>query len=211
MVNEIPDSGAGAVLVRPGFLTSDSCGVLITAFLKSAAMPMEGPAHRKPVRIMARRREVDGRFLARVSSPTARTILSSARVGAINAIRHHYGTEGPLDIEFTLVTEMSTGDQHPLHADNERQEVDGRWVPNHTPFRDYVVMIYLNTGGMDFEGGVLRFPIMHRDIVPEAGELVGFTCGREHQHEVTPLIRGYRYSVAMWMTVNPLFAEIWKL
>jgi len=204
------DPPARAVLQRPGFLTSDDRSALITAFLETASRPPQAPAYRGPVRVMAHRRELDGRFLVREAAPEAAQILTLARVNAVDAVRQFYRVEGRLAVEFTLLTEMGPGDQHPLHADNERQQADGSWVPNHTPFRDYVALLYLNTSGVNFEGGVLRFPALHRDIVPGAGELVGFTCGREHKHEVTPLIRGYRYSVSIWMTANPLFAEVWE-
>lgn len=201
---------ARAVLTRPGFLTPAHSSALITAFIETASKTPQTSAHRGPVRVMAHRREVDGRFLARQTPPKTAAVLTSARVSAIDAVSQFYRIDRPLAVEFTLLTEMGPGDQHPLHADNERQQADGKWVPNHTPFRDYVALLYLNTGGIHFEGGTLRFPALHRDIVPVAGDLVGFTCGREHQHEVTPMIHGYRYSVSMWMTANPLFAELWE-
>jgi hypothetical protein len=204
------DAAARPVLVRPTFLTPTHSSAVIDAFLHTASRPITTTVHRRSVRVMPHRREVDGRFVAHIGTPETAKILASARASAIDAIKYFYQVEEPLDIEFTLLTEMGPGDRHPLHADNERQEPDGTWVPNHTPVRDFVAILYLNTGGVDFEGGILHFPVLHRKFVLAAGDLVGFTCGREHRHEVTPVIRGRRYTLSMWMTTNPTYAEIWK-
>src|SRR5215207_8119623 len=86
---------------------------------------------------------------------------------------------------------------------------DGRWVPNHTPWRAYTAMLYLNTSGVDYEGGPLRFPELGPEIVPRAGLLVGFPCGQQYQHEVTAVRQGSRYAISMRMTRDPAHAEDW--
>ncbi len=195
------------VLVHPDFLPLVRCDDLIQAFRQVANVRPPG-WQRSPVRVTSCRREVDGRFLAAMA-PEAAAILSSVRQRAVQAVRQLYELEGELATEFTLLTEMGPSDAHPLHADNERQDADGRWVPNHTPVRDYVAMLYLNMSGVAYSGGILRFPGLGREISPRAGELVAFTCGREHQHEVTRIERGSRFSVSMWMTRDRVCAEPW--
>jgi predicted 2-oxoglutarate/Fe(II)-dependent dioxygenase YbiX len=92
-----------------------------------------------------------------------------------------------------------TRDSHIAHADNERIE-HGRWVPNHTPQRDYTGLAYLND---DFTGGELVFPDLDVVIVPKAGLLVVFPSDHEFVHAVPKVLSGKRYSLPVWFTVNP--------
>jgi len=75
-----------------------------------------------------------------------------------------------LFVESFYVACISSGDSHIPHADNERRE-NRRWVPNHTPQRDYTGLAYLND---DFTGGELVFPDLDVVIAPKPGLLVGF-------------------------------------
>src|SRR5207247_10956837 len=58
-----------------------------------------------------------------------------------------------LFVESLFIACLLPGDSHIAHADNERRE-HGRWVPNHTPQRDYTGLAYLND---DFTLGELVF------------------------------------------------------
>ena len=135
--------------------------------------------------------------------------LGEVREAVLAALQSFFG-EPDLRVEFTLLTEMRAGDSHALHADNERSAGSGQWVPNHTPWRAYAAMVYLNTSGVDYYGGVLRFPAVAQEVAPCAGELVGFSCGREREHEVTPIEDGKRYSISMWLTRDGGRAEHWS-
>ena len=55
---------------------------------------------------------------------------------------------------------MRMGDRHVRHADRERRTADGGWEPNHTPYRDYTGIVYLNSENAHFSGGVLRPPVI---------------------------------------------------
>jgi 2-oxoglutarate-Fe(II)-dependent oxygenase superfamily protein len=104
-----------------------------------------------------------------------------------------------LFVESLFIACLLPGDSHIAHADNERIE-HGRWVPNHTPQRDYTGLAYLND---DFTGGELVFPDLDVVIVPKAGLLVVFPSDHEFVHAVPKVLSGKRYSLPVWFTVNP--------
>jgi len=103
-----------------------------------------------------------------------------------------------LFVESLFVACLSSGESHIAHADNERRE-HGRWVPNHTPNRDYTGLAYLND---DFTGGELVFPDLDIVIVPKPGLLVGFPSNHKFVHAVPKVLSGKRYSLPVWFTVN---------
>jgi len=103
-----------------------------------------------------------------------------------------------LFVESFFVACMSSGDSHIPHADNEQRE-HGRWVPNHTPQRDYTGLAYLND---DFTGGELVFPELDLVITPKPGLLVGFPSNHKFVHAVPKVVSGKRYSLPVWFTVN---------
>ena len=103
-----------------------------------------------------------------------------------------------LFVESLFVACLSSGDSHIAHADNERRE-HGRWVPNHTPQRDYTGLVYLND---NFAGGELVFPDRDVVIIPKPGLLVGFPSNHKFVHAVPKVLSGKRYSLPVWFTVN---------
>ena len=107
---------------------------------------------------------------------------------------------GPrLSLESAFLSCLFPGDRHIPHADNEKLN-DGKWIPNHTPRRDYSAMLYLND---DFTGGELIFPQQKITIKPRAGLLVVFPSNHQFVHEVRPVISGRRYSLPIWFTLHP--------
>ena len=194
------------LFTHPDFISAERCEELIRAFYEIASMP--GLVDDRVVKT-AHRTEIAGQLLKQANQGTLATWFSKARQQAFNSVREFYHVLDACYIDYTLVTEMRAGDAHPLHADSERQEPEGDWVPNHTSWRVYTAMLYLNTCGVDYQGGVLRFPKIGREVVPRAGYLVGFTCGHQHQHEVTRVQRGRRYAISIWMTHDSWFAEPW--
>ena len=104
-----------------------------------------------------------------------------------------------LFVESLFIACLLPGDSHIAHADNERKE-HGRWVPNHTPQRDYTGLAYLND---DFTGGELVFPDRDVVIAPKPGLLVAFPSNHEFAHAVPKVLSGKRYSLPVWFTVNP--------
>jgi 2OG-Fe(II) oxygenase superfamily len=103
-----------------------------------------------------------------------------------------------LFVESFFVACLFSGDSHIPHADNERQE-HGKWVPNHTPQRDYTGIAYLND---DFTGGELVFPDLDVVIAPKPGLFVAFPSNHEFVHAVPKVLSGKRCSLPLWFTVN---------
>jgi hypothetical protein len=104
-----------------------------------------------------------------------------------------------LFVESFFVACLLVGDSHIAYADNERRG-HGRWLPNHTPQRDYTGIAYLND---DFTGGELVFPELDIVIAPRPGLLVGFPSNHEFVHAVPKVLSGKRYSLPLWFTVDP--------
>jgi hypothetical protein len=103
-----------------------------------------------------------------------------------------------LFVESFLLACLFPGDSLLAHADNERRKY-GRWVPNHTPQRDYTGLAYLND---NFTGGELVFPDLGVVIVPKPGLLVGFPSNHQFVHAVPNVLSGKRYSLPVWFSVN---------
>ena len=103
-----------------------------------------------------------------------------------------------LFVESLFVACLLSGDSHIAHADNEQEE-DGRWMPNHTPQRDYTGLAYLND---DFTGGELVFPDLEVVINPKPGLFVAFPSNHKFVHAVPKVLSGKRYSLPVWFTVN---------
>jgi len=107
-----------------------------------------------------------------------------------------------LFVESVFLACLLSGDSHIPHADNERRE-HGRWLPNHTPQRDYTGLVYLND---NFAGGELVFPDRDVVIIPKPGLFVGFPSNRKFVHAVPNVLSGKRYSLPVWFTANSVKA-----
>lgn len=103
-----------------------------------------------------------------------------------------------LFVESLFIACLLSGDSHVAHADNERKG-RGRWVPNHTPQRDYTGLVYLND---KFTGGELVFPDRDVVIVPKPGLFIGFPSNHNFVHKVPKVLSGKRYSLPIWFTLN---------
>ena len=103
-----------------------------------------------------------------------------------------------LFVESVFIACLLPGDSHIPHADNERRE-HGRWLPNHTPQRDYTGLVYLND---NFTGGELVFPDRDVVIIPKPGLFVGFPSNHKFVHAVPNVLSGKRYSLPVWFTMN---------
>jgi len=70
----------------------------------------------------------------------------------------------------------------------------------------YTALLYLNTQGVDFEGGQFAFLDGVEEkptyVLPRAGRLVLFTSGSENTHRVLPVTKGIRRAVTIAFTCN---------
>lgn len=175
------------LLVKHGLISQEECAEIIGHF------------HRAPdLRRTPNRVEKNG----------VRGALDRVRALALEEMKV-YSACPDLMHETTIMTAMWDGDYHGLHADAERN-VDGKWVPNHTPQRNCTAMVYLNTSGVDYTGGEINFPELAQEVAPAAGLMVGFFTSHAFAHEVRPVTGGTRYSISMWFTLEPEWQERWS-
>ena len=118
-----------------------------------------------------------------------------------NRVQEFFGIPG-LILESLYLAALLEGGFRKTHADNEKY-VGGRWIPNHTPQRDYTAIVYLNS---DFSGGDLCFPQHNVCVSPKRGLLVAFPSSRNFVHAVDRVSRGTRYTMPVWFTRDPHFA-----
>lgn len=81
-----------------------------------------------------------------------------------------------------------------------------KFIPNHTPWREYTALLYLND---DFEGGEILFEDgpqnkLYKKIIPiRSNMLIIAPNGKDFYHEVFPIRKGRRYSLIFWYTSDP--------
>lgn len=78
-----------------------------------------------------------------------------------------------------------------------------KFIPNHTSWREFTALVYLNG---DFEGGEILFEDgphnqQYQKTIPiRSNLLVLAPNGPDFYHEVLPILKGKRYSLHMWFT-----------
>jgi predicted 2-oxoglutarate/Fe(II)-dependent dioxygenase YbiX len=176
------------ILVLEDILCLQECTLLIALYDRYSELTRSRDYNRRPLLGYYTLRDVDSKSASRVYGITLR---------CKEKIEAHLSTSA-LFVESFFVACMSSGDSHIPHADNERRE-HGRWVPNHSPQRDYTGLAYLND---DFTGGELVFPDLDVVIAPKPGLLVAFPSNHKFVHAVPKVLSGKRYSLPVWFTVN---------
>jgi predicted 2-oxoglutarate/Fe(II)-dependent dioxygenase YbiX len=194
------------LLIQHGFLSPTLCRDLIAGFQQISETYAKADDY---VRRYEHRTSICGIAIKRAEIEGVSDQIGEIRQRAADTLRQFYDFAVPTQIDFTLATEMRVGDCHPAHADNESCNDEGVWTANHTSYHYGAALLYLNNSGIDYEGGVLRFPSFEQEIIPQAGMLVGFMCDRNYQHEVTPVEQGRRYAISVWVTRDAAHAERW--
>jgi predicted 2-oxoglutarate/Fe(II)-dependent dioxygenase YbiX len=194
------------LLIQHGFLSPTLCRRLVAGFQQISETYEKADDY---VRRYEHRTSICGIAIKRAGIEGVSEEIGEIRQRAADALCRFYDFAVPTHIDFTLATEMRMGDCHPAHADNESCNDEGVWTANHTSYHCGAALLYLNNSGVDYEGGVLRFSSLEREIAPQAGMLVGFMCDRNYQHEVTPVQQGKRYAISIWVTRDAAHAEYW--
>ena len=176
------------ILIAENFLNLQECTLLITLYDRHSGLTSRRDYNYRPL--------LDYYTLRNEDSKSARSVYSIA-LRCRAEIQARLSTQ-ELFVESFYVACLSPGDSHIAHADNERRE-HGRWVPNHTPQRDYTGLAYLND---DFTGGELVFPDLDVVIAPKPGLLVGFRSNHKFVHAVPKVLSGKRYSLPVWFSVD---------
>jgi len=141
------------------------------------------------------------RTIPHVDAPDEiRALMTNIRSRAIALIQRAYKLKQPLYADSFAMTRWRLGEDQKPHADSEN--LDGS--PHPYPWRQYGAIMYLNT---DYEGGQLIFPQHGVAPVISAGMLAFFPGDRHHVHGVTPIERGVRYTLAMFLTHDKMHAD----
>jgi len=102
----------------------------------------------------------------------------------------------------------------PIHGKNQdrlRVTCNGncpgaKFMPNHTFWREYTALIYLND---NFEGGEIAFEDgpcnkLYRKVIPIKSKMMILAPNsQDYYHEVFPIRSGKRYSLHLWYTSDP--------
>ena len=176
------------ILVSENFLSLKECAFLIDLYDRYAEVSSQRDYSGRPLLHYYTLRDVES---------GSASWVHGVSLQCKEKIEVDLGTPALL-VESVFLACLWPGDSHIPHADNEREE-QGRWVPNHTPQRDYTALIYLND---NFTGGDLVFP--HRDVViiPKPGLFVGFPSNHKFVHAVPSVLSGKRYSLPVWFTMD---------
>ena len=176
------------ILVSENTLNSKECAFLIDLYDRYSELSLQ--------------KDCNGRLLLHYY--TLRDVASEA-AGWVYALslrckeKIEVGLETPaLFVDSLFLACLLPGDSHVPHADNQRIE-NGRWLPNHTPQRDYTGLVYLNDS---FTGGELVFPDRDVTVIPKPGLFVGFPSNHKFVHAVPKVLSGKRYSLPVWFTLS---------
>lgn len=161
--------------------------------------------------------------LSEIREDGARFVLAEIAERIRVLLEREYGEmKGTLHVDHLGLYARIAGNFCPYHADNGyfacpihgtdqrylRKHCPGdcsgsRFLPNHTSWREYTALVYLNE---DFSGGELVFEDgpcnrIYRKVLPiRKGMLVLAPNGADFYHEVLPIRRGTRYSLHIWYT-----------
>lgn len=113
------------VLIKPDFLSLDSCDELIRGFQRLGSAPPRCSECSGSLRQQPNRTEIAAGLFKRGRMNDVLKRLSDIRAAALDEVEAFFDATA-LAVEFTLLTEMRAGDAHPRHADNERQSDNGQ-------------------------------------------------------------------------------------
>ncbi len=152
-----------------------------------------------------------------------RQVISSISKEILKVMKQKYGLDiKKYHIDHCALYARIAGNHCPYHADNVYFECPlhgkdqsrlrttckgtcsgAKFVPNHTDWREYTALLYLNE---DFEGGEILFEDgphnkFYKKIIPiKANMLVIAPNGPHFYHEVFRIKKGKRYSLHIWYT-----------
>jgi|SRR3990167_1306952 len=163
---------------------------------------------------------------ASISNSYIRGIIREISAKVLQVMRDNYPLMGKnYHLDHAGLYARIPGNFCPYHADNIYFEcpVHGRnqdrlrttcpgncpgarFLPNHTSWREYTALIYLNDS---FQGGEILFEDgpcnkLYRKIIPiRSNLLILAPNSQDFYHEVFPIRSGKRYSLHLWYTSDP--------
>ena len=159
--------------------------------------------------------------LSSISNPEIKRMIFEIGNQVLRVMREQYPLAGRnYRIDHAGLYARIKGNYCPYHADNIYFECPihgkdqgrlrricsghcpgAKFVPNHTSWREYTALIYLND---NFEGGEIAFedgPCIHsyKKVIPiRENMLILAPNGANFYHEVYPIRSGKRYSLHLW-------------
>jgi hypothetical protein len=99
-----------------------------------------------------------------------------------------------------MLAEISKGGKNDgLHCDSV--QIDGTpWDDENTGLEhlEFSALVYLNTSGVDYDGGVIYFPNQKLNIMPKTGQMIFFKGDIDHPHGVSEVTSGKRYALILF-------------
>ncbi|XXG40857.1 hypothetical protein AAC387_Pa01g1469 [Persea americana] len=118
-------------------------------------------------------------------------------------VEEFFGCEYELFIEFTGLISWCKGANIGWHSDDNRPYLKQR---------NFAAVCYLNSHGLEFEGGMFHFQDGDpATIVPMAGDVVIYTADSRNVHSVDEIINGERLTLTLWFTLDHSHDEDAKL
>lgn len=115
----------------------------------------------------------------------------------------------PVYIESGNLNIFKVGSSMGEHADNEQPTgPGGSWVPNHSPWREFFSILYLND---NFGGGETYWPKLGLRVKPRVGTAIFSPANRYYTHEVKKVKYFDRYAFAQWYTSVQKNCEVFPL
>lgn len=118
-------------------------------------------------------------------------------------VEDHFGCEYELFVEFTGLMSWCKGASIGWHSDDNR---------DYLKQRDFAAVCYLNSYGMDFDGGLFHFQDGEPSTVaPLAGDVIIYTADNRNIHSVSEVSEGERITLTLWFSRDASHDEDAKL
>ncbi|CAH1416749.1 unnamed protein product [Lactuca virosa] len=118
-------------------------------------------------------------------------------------VEEFFGCEYELFIEFTGLISWCKGASIGWHSDDNRPYLKQR---------DYAAVCYLNSYGVDFNGGLFHFQDGNpATFIPMAGDVLIYTADTRNVHSVEEITNGERLTLTLWFTRDKSHDEDVKL
>lgn len=124
--------------------------------------------------------------------------VTEAILNSKSAIEQHYGLD--LDLVQAAHTTIYAGPGIEMHSDSTQLDgsplnEDGTHVE-----MEYSAILYLNSCGVDYEGGEIYFPKQNMTYSPARGSLIHFKGDSDRIHMVKDVLSGKRIAIIMFFS-----------
>ena len=189
MVEAAVGANCGSFLVVPNFVSPDVCAQLADAMVRHAPRRQRGVDPFWDDRVLFRNDILD-------IDPSAADVMKRVDHGVKRVLRDNWPERPLMYNDGCHLVRWTVGPGMPPHADHQNEGF---------AHREFAAVLYLND---DFDGGELRLTRLGIVIRPETGTLVIIPSTWEHEHEVLPITRGERYTMAGFYTSDAAKADL---